>query len=292
MLFAFETVEGKKVVARFAITSGVKMNEGLRQFGEDVRAYYGANVAGATSRVDRGEVLWAQFECALERCLADGQADTRQLTERVNELAVAKEIAQNPDICGQIVYEHNLLPDGRKIDFVIFEQDRSIYVEVKTVHPRTKDEAAAWAKYERCRAFHPENVNFTVGGAPGGAIYQDTFAARSSFLGYSLKFESRLAAAKHINKGAGILVFCGNDSAWSLDDLEDFADYYHTDHHRQDDPFALMEQHHIAKKQVKLLRNIDHFACLQRAAESVERQAFTIPVKGPSFAGPHQSATI
>ena len=128
------------------------MSDTLRQFGEDVRAYYGANVVGATSRVDRGKVLWVQFEDTPERCFADGQADTRQLTERVNELAVAKELAENTHICGQIVYEPNLLPDNRKIDFVIFEQHRNTYVEVKTVHPKTVDKAEAWEKYERRRA--------------------------------------------------------------------------------------------------------------------------------------------
>ena len=68
------------------------------------------------------------------------------------------------------------------------------------------------------------------------------------------------------------------------------GDYYHAGHHRLDDPFALMERHHIAKKQIKLLRNIDHFACLQPAVTSVELQAFTMPVKGHPFAGSHQSA--
>ena len=259
------------------------MSDTLRQFGEDVRTYYGANVIGTTNRVDRGMVLWTQFEDALERCVGDGQADTRQLTERVNELAVAKIITEDPTISGQVVYEPNLLSDDRKIDFVIFEQDRNIYVEVKTVHPKTEDKSEAWVRYGRRRALHPENVDFVVGGDLGGVIYQDAFAARSRFLRYSLEFESRLASAKSIRKGPGILVFCGDDSAWSLDDLEDYGDYYHTGHHRQDDAFALMEQHHIAEKQIKLLRNIDRFACLQRALTSVERQVFTMPVKGPPF---------
>jgi hypothetical protein len=52
-------------------------------------------------------------------------------------------------------------------------------------------------------------------------------------------FEVRLAAAKAIRPGPGVLVFCGSGFAWRLSDLEDFADFYRTAVHRADDPFAL-----------------------------------------------------
>ena len=75
-----------------------------------------------------------------------------------------------------------------------------------------------------------------------------------------MEFEPRLAAAKAIRQGPGILVFCGTGFPWRRSDLEDFADFYHIGAHRADDPFALMEQHHIEYEQLQILRNIDHFA--------------------------------
>jgi len=43
-----------------------------------------------TTRIGRGEVLWAQFEDAVAACRADPKGDDRGITEKVNEMAVAK----------------------------------------------------------------------------------------------------------------------------------------------------------------------------------------------------------
>ena len=51
--------------------------------------------------------------------------------------------------------------------------------------------------------------------------------------------------------------------------------------HRDDDAFALMEQHHIKQKKIKLLRNIDHFAFLRRHIEKPQKEEFHFPVRGP-----------
>jgi hypothetical protein len=94
----------------------------------------------------------------------------------------------------------------------------------------------------------------------GGAIYGNVFASRGHFLDYALDFEARLAAAKAIKQGPGILVFCGSGFAWHKSHLEDFADFYHQGVHRGDDAFALMELEAIKRKRIKLLRNIDHLS--------------------------------
>src|SRR5260370_37794785 len=119
----------------------------------------------------------------------------------------------------------------------------------------------------------------------GGRAYGNTFASRSRFLEYTMDFETRLAAAKAIRFGPGILVFCGNGVRWHRSNLEDFADFYHAGKHRQDDPFALMEKHEMERKGIKLLNNIDHFACLRRAMEQAGMQGIYYPVRGPSFGG-------
>jgi hypothetical protein len=120
----------------------------------------------------------------------------------------------------------------------------------------------------------------------GGAIYGNVFASRGHFLDYALDFEARLAAAKAIKQGPGILVFCGSGFAWHKSHLEDFADFYHQGVHRGDDAFALMELEAIKRKRIKLLRNIDHFAFLRRQKEVPGREEFHWPVRGPRFIAP------
>jgi hypothetical protein len=57
----------------------------------------------------------------------------------------------------------------------------------------------------------------------GGAICGDAFASRARFLEYTMAFEERLAVAKAIRPGPGVLVFCGNGFAWRRSNLEDWA---------------------------------------------------------------------
>jgi hypothetical protein len=108
-----------------------------------------------TTRIGRGEVLWAQFEAAVEACRADPKGDDRQITEKVNEMAVAKVLLVDQEITWPITYEPNLLPDGRKIDFVVDRGADNLYIEVKTVRPRTADTEAAWEKFFGAAAASP-----------------------------------------------------------------------------------------------------------------------------------------
>ncbi len=235
-----------------------------------------------TTRIRRGEVLWAQFEAAVEACRADPKSDDRQITEKVNEMAVANVLLDDQAITWPITYEPDLLPDGRKIDFIVDRGADNLYIEVKTVRPRTADTDAAWEKFLARRRRHPQNVQVILEKDwMGGAIYGNLFASRSHFLDYTLDFETRLAVAQSINPGHGILIFCGTGFAWHKSNLEDFADFYMTGTHRGDDPFALMEQHHVKEEEIKLQRNIGHFAFLRRRIEKPETEEFHFPVRGP-----------
>ena len=256
----------------------------IEYFAEQVRAVYRDLLVGPSSRIVRGGVLWNQFKTAVAACLADPKQDDRQITERVNEMAVAKVLAEDPHLTGTIEYEPALLSDGRRIDFVVDRGEDNLYVEVKTVRPRTADTEETWNNYLRRRERHPKNVQFiTKKEWMGGAIYGNTFTSRSRFLEYTLDFEVRLAAAKAIKPGPGVLVFCGNGFAWRLSNLEDFADFYRNGVHRADDPFALMEKYDMEDKGVQLLRNVDHFALLKRHIEQARAEKFTYPVRGPQF---------
>jgi large subunit ribosomal protein L30 len=243
-----------------------------------------------TTRIINGDALWRQFEDAIAAYRADPRRDERGVTERVNELAVAKVLIDDPTVTWPITYEPDFLPDGRKIDFVIDRGNDTLYVEVKTVHPNTADTDEAWQKYLARRKYHRPNVMFILQKEwMGGAIYGNVFASRGHFLDYAREFETRLVAAKAIKQGPGILVFCGSGFAWHESHLEDFADFYHQGVHRDDDAFALMEAEAIKRKRIKLLRNIDHFAYLRRQKEIPGRVEFYWPVRGPRFIIPSSS---
>jgi hypothetical protein len=114
----------------------------------------------------------------------------------------------------------------------------------------------------------------------GGAIHGNLFKSRGHFLEYTQVFEERLAAAKAIKPGPGILVFCGTGFAWHKSNLEDSADFYRTGVHREDDVFGPMEDDGIEKKNIKLLRNVDGFAWLRRHIEKPQREEFHFPIRG------------
>jgi large subunit ribosomal protein L30 len=257
----------------------------LEPFVAEVTAEYHHLLVGPGSRVTRGNVLWEQFEAAVAAYHASHGKDERALIERVNELAVAKLLAEDPALqTAHIEYEPDLLPDGRKIDFVVDRSKDNLYVEVKTVRPKTKATAEAYRKFEERKKRHPENVEFVVDPRwMGGAIYGDAFASRAHFLDYSMAFEERLAAAKAIRPGPGVLVFCGNGFAWRRSNLENWVDFYHLGKHRADDPFGPMERHHIEKNRITLKRNVDHFAWLQRPFEQARRTGLAFPIRGPVF---------
>ena len=74
------------------------------------------------------------------------QQENRAIIEKVNELAAAKVLVEDNSITGLITYEPDFLPDGRKIDFVIDRGKDNLYVEVKTVRPRSADSREAWQR--------------------------------------------------------------------------------------------------------------------------------------------------
>ena len=257
----------------------------LDAFVAEVTVEYRDMLVGPESRVVRGVVLWGQFDAAVADYHAGHGKDDHRLIECVNEMAVAKVLVEDPALQkAQIQYEPDLLPDGRKIDFVVDRGKDNLYIEVKTVRPKTKATVEAYKKFEQRKKRHPNNVNFIVNPQRmSGAVYGDAFASRAHFLEYTTAFEERLAAAKAIRPGPGILVFCGNGFAWHQSDLEDWADFYQLGKHRADDAFGPMERHHIEKQEISLKRNVDHFALLQRPFEQARRTGLTFPIRGPIF---------
>lgn len=280
-----DTPETRGMIAKVAhLVRVIHQKTELDCFVELVRAEYHKPI---TTRILRGDVLWTQFEEAVASCRTDPNGDDRQITEKVNELAVAKVLLDDKTMIWPISYEPNILPDGRKIDFVVDRGDDNLYVEVKTVRPRTVDTDETWQKFVQRKKHHPQNVNVIVEKDwMGGAIYGNMFASRAHFLEYARDFETRLGAAKAVKPGPGVLVFCGTGFAWHKSNLEDFADFYLAGTHRNDDAFARMEQHYIKEKKINLLRNIDHFAYLRRHIEVPQMEEFHFPIRGPRLIVP------
>ena len=73
------------------------MDEYTKQLIANARDTYEDVLTGSGSRIVRGSVLWDQFEQAATNCAADKAGAERQLGERINELAVAKVLADIAD---------------------------------------------------------------------------------------------------------------------------------------------------------------------------------------------------
>ena len=99
---------------------------------------------------------------------------------------------------------------------------------------------------------------------------------------YTREFESRLAVAGETEPGRGVLIFCGNGLDWHVSELEDFADFYRTGHHRPDDPFGKMEAEAIKQEEIEFLRNIAAFGFVKRPTLSVTEEKWIADVRGPA----------
>jgi len=249
-----------------------------------VEAFYGPLIIDSASRLEGGTKLWAQFRDAVAAYRKHGKGAFTAVIERVNELAVCRIILSDPSIAScRVFYEPHIAADDRRIDFVVpAAVGGSVYIEVKTVRPTAEDSEANWQKYEARKKRHSENVNYLVDKSwLGAAIYGNSFSARSKFMQYARGFEARLAEADKVRTGRGLLVFCGSGMEWNLSELEDFADFYLTGRHRQDDPFAKMEAEALTKGSIKLKRNIAAFCFLKRPMDCITEENWTPDVRGP-----------
>src|SRR5450755_4690201 len=129
-----------------------------------VEAFYKPLITGKQSRLAGGNRLWGQFEQAIAAYRKNGKLALKQVTERVNELVVARIILNDKTLPqGKVQYEPKIGAAARRIDFVIPDVGGGhLYIEVKTVHPSTEDSEENWGKYKRRREMHTENTRYTV----------------------------------------------------------------------------------------------------------------------------------
>ena len=260
------------------------MTDEIEQHIAEVAEFYEPIIKGPTSRLVEGRKLWSQFEAAVSAFRTQGLKGFSAVIERINEMAVAHLILSDPTLTNATVtYEPDIADEGSRIDFVAdLTCGRTIYLEVKTVHPRSNDNLGNWQKYLARRQHHSDGTDYIVNrDFLGAEIYTDSFSSRSKFLTYTEQFEARLEQACKILPGDGILIFCGTGAKWHESELEDFVDFYHSGTHRPDDPFGAMEADHISNKGIHLKRNIMAFAFVKRPMDELIASNLTCNVRGP-----------
>ncbi len=252
--------------------------------------FYRPIILGPGSRLESGGKLWKQYQKGL-KAYRRNATDFLPVYERINEMAAAHVLFSDPTLHVATIAYETLIADNRsRIDFTAWWPDgRALYIEVKTVHPRTEDSEATWARHKERSARHPKNVHYIVCEERlGGKISGDSFSARRSFMTYSRQFEETLAAANKVRPGEGVLLVCGTGMEWHLSNLEDFVDFYRLGVHREDDSFAKMEAYNLAERSIELKRNIARFAYIQRPMDHVTHEIWCSDVQGPKQGRGHR----
>ena len=109
-----------------------------------------------------------------------------------------------------IGYEPEVVLNGTRFDFVATGADgEAVYVEVKTVEPRTDDTSSNWQKVKQRQKRLTDDTHYVDKDWLGATIFCNSFSARSSFMAYTLETEGKLRAHVAIRSGRGVLVFCG-----------------------------------------------------------------------------------
>jgi hypothetical protein len=206
----------------------------------------------------------------------------REIYETINEISIAQQLLLNPN-CINIEYELPIINCNRTIDFLIKINNKKIYCDVKTIHVERKDDYEVdWKKYKRTVAekYLTGHIHLNKNEL-GGMIWHSMVSSRSKMLNYSCELEEKFQFVEKVPKAMCVMIFCGNGFDWVEDELEDFADYYKTGHHRSDDYFSKMEEHDMIQKGIQLKRNIDDFWYFERKFDQTKPEKFFINIHGP-----------
>ncbi len=208
----------------------------------------------------------------------DSRGGVSALNEIVNEICIACEFLSSAE-CGSLSYETPLIGTDRTIDFLVTTtQNRSIYFDVKTVHP---DESDAWARYQSMQEHFTPGAELVLDQDwMGGELAHFFIASRERFLEHTLALEDKIETITNRNDFSYALVFCGDGFRWHETDLEDFADFYRTGRHRPDDHFGAVETHYMNEKGLSFRRRIDSFCYFERPLPEIRRTVFHCNVRG------------
>jgi hypothetical protein len=231
--------------------------------------------------VDR---LITRFESIVSDWEAGRLPDASAIVECNNEICVAIELlGQKLTAHFSLAYEPAVTLTGQSIDFLMSYGDQQHYFDVKTIAPRDPQDAKSkWEKYEELRELFPTNADLVLAEQwMGGEFWHFFSSARAKFLDYALGLEQKIAALTQLPGRTVRMIFCGDRIRWTRDQLEDFADFYHTGVFRPDDAMRTLQAHYLREKKIVIERTIDGFCHMKRAPLDLRASNFVIDVRGP-----------
>lgn len=237
----------------------------------------------ADTRFVNSAALVKRFANAVDRW--EGGGDFKPVIHDGNELAAASELLRDMRPGDRLVYEPKLIGTKKSIDFKVEWHDGGMsWIDMKTVAPLWQDDAAAWARIQAIAKATPANNHLLLDQYfSGAAIGGQWLKARWSFVARAVELEKKIASLTAAECGSVRLLLC-NNGAWHEDDLEDFADFYHSGRFRPDDWAQNAIAAYMAERNITFNRTIAGFIYLERKHDEAQGRQFTIDVKGPRFA--------
>ncbi len=248
---------------------------------DHVRATTGAYLNASAKRLTRYSHLLGGFSEAVAAWEDRRVPNARQITEKVNELFIAKRFLQDP-LCRHLEYEPPVPGTGKTIDFLFHTTDRNrIFYDVKTVCPDDRDALGRYEKAKREGWFTP-GTELVLAGEWSGELAHHQFASREKFLDHTLELEEKIRLIPDGQDGRTYfrMVLCSDGFRWRRDQLEDFAETYLTGYNSWDH-FAAMETHFLKEKGRRLDRTIHGFCYFERGPCVPEPVEFRCDVRVP-----------
>lgn len=234
-------------------------------------------------RLKEGKKLIARFEQEVETWKKTDKF--RPVIEIGNEVAAAECFLNSLGKSEQLTYEPKMTGTQKRIDFQkIDAAGCREWFEVKTVAPQWADDEAGWQRFMRIAQDFPENARLVVEKEwAGAAIAGQAIKARWSFIQRTVEVEERCTVIPETEKGPVWLVFCSTGVAWSPDELEDFADFYRTGKHREDDWMRNAADRYMREEGIRFGCLLAGFCYLGRKHDEVSAHDFRKQVSGPNF---------
>lgn len=258
----------------------------VKEYSEEVMNTFGAQFKDANKRFKGWERLVKRFSDAIALLLTKDDAKFRTIDEVHNELCIASALLRNVEPKFTLLeYEPSFENTKKSIDFRgVTDNDRTIYVDVKTIKPEPKDR---WEQFEKAKSesWIPKNIIISLSEEElGGELWHNMFTARGRMLEYTLELEEKINEGRLAAKNTCfVLALCGEGFHWHVSDLEDFVAFYFTGKHRGDDPFSLAESKWMEANNVSLSRTIQRFACMNRPQGDIFHRRLNWKVEPPSI---------
>ncbi len=146
-------------------------------------------------RFTDAEKLISRFERIVTDWEQKRAGGAEAIIEAVNELCVAARLLTLKNATtALLIYEPQVTPSGKSIDFMLALDGERHYFDVKSVRPRDLDAERAWDNYEDMREHFPDNTDVILAkNFMGGEFWHYMSTARSRFLEHSLGLERKIS---------------------------------------------------------------------------------------------------